>query len=287
MDPHTRVGSLVAHVVAGAFVPENLFDGKVAIVTGAGGGLGEAACRILVERGAKVVMVDLKGATELAAELGPSTIGVQADVSKEADVQHFIGLAFDKFGALNFLFSNAGIMDAYESFIHTTQEAMLRTFNVNLMGSFLTLKTACNKLVERGDTCFSAVCTSSIAAIRADISPIQYSVAKGGLVSFVRSAQDFMLSDPRMRGFRVNAICPGGIVSSMVMGVQERLISRGEVVRGYRYEKNPPADPGEIVNIVLFLLSPESKHICGQAVVCDGGQSNAMGMFVGKRSSRK
>jgi len=259
------------------------FDGKVAIVTGGGGGLGSATCRELVARGARVAIVDLKGSRELAEELGLNKcLAFEADVSNEDHVDKVISETIEKFGGLDCVFSNAGILRAHESFIETSTDSLLKTFKVNLMGSFLMVKMACRKLIalERED--LSVVCTSSIASIRADVAPIDYSISKAGLLALVRSAQDFMLSDPRMRRMRVNAILPGGIVTDMWTSMAQNFIDRKEYVEGFDSKKFNNAEPQNIAKIVLFLLSPESQHIRGQAIVCDGGWSNSLGMKIKK-----
>lgn len=165
-------------------------------------------------------------------------------------------------------------------------DSMLTSFKVNLMGSFLMVKTACRKLMALGRDELSVVCTSSIASIRADVAPIDYSISKAGLLALVRSVQDFMLCDPRMRQMRINAIVPGGVMTEMVMNVMRNLTEKREYIEGFDREKFNYAEPGAIAKIVLFLLSPESQHLKGQAIVCDGGLTNSLGLRLKKAKKR-
>lgn len=278
----------------GAAVPRSSrFTGKVVVVTGAAGGLGRAAAESFVEEGASVVMadLDLAGCEEAVQEIMEETkqigchgtaVAMKADVSNEADVKETVDFAVRTFGRLDVYFANAGIYPGWRPVQDSTLEGFERTMKVNLGGPFLAIKHASEAMKQNpeGDDGYPAggaiVCVSSIAAIRADISPVDYSASKGGVVSLVRAAQGFLVRDR----IRVNAIQPGGMATPLMFGMAEDLGKQGKEVLGYDFNSFPPADPKDTAKVVLFLSSDDSRTIMGQTITADGGMSNSVGLRV-------
>ena len=147
----------------------------------------------------------------------------------------------------------------------------MRTLQVNTLGPFLAIQAASEAMKQTGGGCI--IVTSSIASIRADLTPLQYAASKGALLSMVISANDRLLLD----NIRVNAVLPGGVMTDMVAGVAKDLDDQGLFLKGFDFKRYPHAEPEQIANVVCFLASDEASLIKGQAVVADGGMANSMG----------
>ena len=118
--------------------------------------------------------------------------------------------------------------------------------------------------------------TASIAAVRADLTPVAYAASKGAVLSLVIAANDRLTEDGD-KSVRVNAIVPGGVLTPVVMGVAQDLESQGLELKGYDMQKYPPIMPEDIANVVLFMLSDESSPIRGASIACDLGMTTSMG----------
>jgi len=123
------------------------------------------------------------------------------------------------------------------------------------------------------------VCTASIAALRADVTPLEYAASKGAVISMVRSSADRLLGT----GIRVNCVVPGGVVTSITTQVAMEMDARGQSLKGYDMEAFPPADPTAVAKVVRFLACEDSEFVNGQAIVADGGMSNSMGFRLVKK----
>jgi NAD(P)-dependent dehydrogenase (short-subunit alcohol dehydrogenase family) len=252
---------------------------KACVVTGGGGGIGAAACRKFLEEGAKgVVVVDInqEAAEEIAKDLNEEfgsnkAVACKADVSKPDDVQRTVQTCIARFGQIDVYFANAGILGKFVPIAEESAASFERTMQVNTLGPFLAIKHASIAMKKTGGG--SIILTSSIASIRADLTPLQYAASKGALLSLVISASDRLLLD----NVRVNAVLPGGVMTNMVMGVAKDLDDQGLEMKGFDMKRYPHAEPEQIANIVTFLASEESSAIKGQCIVADGGMSNSMG----------
>ncbi len=233
---------------------------------------------LFAEEGAKVVCADIDGnnakktADEINGNYPDTAIAVQCDVSKEADSKRLIAECLKKFGKLDCYFANAGVLGKFVPLEEETEESFIRTLAINTLGPFMAIKYA-SKAMKESSGGGSIVCTASIAAIRADLTPIQYAASKGAVISTVISANDRLLLD----NVRVNGILPGGVATPMVFGVQKNLDDLGLHLPGFDMQRWPPASPSDIANIVLFLCSDESSAIKGHCIVADGGMSLSMG----------
>jgi NAD(P)-dependent dehydrogenase (short-subunit alcohol dehydrogenase family) len=183
-------------------------EGKVAIITGAGSGIGRAAARLFASEGARLVLGDKTDAVhQTASEVvaaGGQAVALQIDAGVEADVVRLVATAKDVFGGLHVAFANAGISGGMTGIFDLTPEAWTEVLRVNLIGPWLMVKHAGKVMADAGHG-GSIICTASVAGIRSGAGGPAYSASKAGVINLAMvSAQQ--LSDT---GVRVNAICPG------------------------------------------------------------------------------
>ena len=267
--------------------------GLACVVTGAGSGIGLATALLFAHHGAcGVVCVDIDGdAAESVAEdindefVNTRAVAVRADVSSESDNERIVAICLEQFGSLDVYFANAGILGPHAADVGTSSVSSFeRHLRVNLLGPFLAIKNA-SVVMCKQEGGGSIVCTASIAAIRADVTPLGYSCSKAGVVALVRSAQDMLLG--QSGNVRVNAVMPGGVMTAMAGAVAQRVAASGLRVSGYDMKRFPPAQAEEIAQVVLFLASGDSSYVKGQTIVADGGLSNSMGMSLKKPGASK
>ena len=246
-------------------------EGKVCVITGAGGGMGREAALVFAAEGAKVCVADVDGeaAERTVAEAGDA-FAVQVDVSDGASVEAMYQAAADRFGGIDVLYNNAGISPADDaSILETDPEAWDRVLDVNAKGVYLCCKHGIPHLLERGGGSVINV-ASFVALVGAATSQIAYTASKGAVLSLSRElAVEFA-----RRGVRVNALCPGPVETLLLMRIF------GEDPAAYeRRRLHLPmgrlAQPREIVNAALFLASDESSYVNGSTFLVDGGLTAA------------
>ena len=247
-------------------------DGKVCVITGAGGGMGREAAIVFTGEGAKVCVADvnLEAAEETAAQCSGETLAVRANVAEEADVEAMITAAAERWGGLDVLYNNAGISpDDDASVLDTSVEAWDRVQAVNTRGVFLCCKHGIPHLLERGGGSVINV-ASFVAILGAATSQISYSASKGAVLSMSRElAVQFA-----RRGVRVNALCPGPVETPLLLNIfgdDPAALER----RRIHWPTGRLAKPREIVDAALFLASDESSYVNGATFVVDGGLTAA------------
>lgn len=239
-------------------------EGKVAVVTGAAGGLGMATALRLSAEGVTVVAVDLDGerARAAAEQLGGRSLGVGADVSTEDGVARYMAEAEEAFGGVDLHFLNAGIPGSVAGLADVSVEEWDQVMSVNLRGPFLGARAAFRQFLARG-TRGSIVVTASTAGLRGSSDLFAYSASKHGVVGLVHSAAVY--GGPI--GVRVNGVAPG-IVPTSILGEA----SKQDMVR--RAGTSPlrrPGTPEEIAGSVAFLFSDDAAYVTGTILSVDGG----------------
>jgi NAD(P)-dependent dehydrogenase (short-subunit alcohol dehydrogenase family) len=241
-------------------------EGKVAVVTGAAGGIGSATARRLSAEGCRVVVVDLdgQGARKVAAELPGESAWVQADVATDEGVEEYLGEATRSFGKIDLHHLNAGIPGPASGFPELDVAEFDRVMAVNVRGVFLGLCGAFRRYREQR-TAGSVVLTASIASLRGSADLIAYQTSKHAVLGLLRGAA--MYGGPL--GIRVNAVAPGIVPTDLFSAA-----GRADMVR--RAASSPLRRAGttdEIASVVAFLLSDESAYMAGEVVSVDGGSA--------------
>jgi NAD(P)-dependent dehydrogenase (short-subunit alcohol dehydrogenase family) len=249
-------------------------EGKVALITGAGSGIGLASALAVAREGARVVAVDVDArAGDAAAEqlrgAGAAAHFVRADVSQSADCARMVAEAERVFGALHVLFNNAGIMlPADDDAVSTDEATWDLTMNVNLKGVFLGCKHGIPALRRAGGG--SVINTASFVALVGAATPqLAYTASKGGVLALSR---ELAVIHAREK-IRVNALCPGPLRTELLMKFLDT-----EAKRQRRLVHIPLGRFGEareIAEAVVFLASDESSFVTGASFVVDGGLTAA------------
>lgn len=254
-------------------------EGKVALVTGGGSGIGRAAALLLAQEGAKVGVLGRDGGDEkqVAAQIqqaGGQAMDVTADISDAGLMQRAIQQIVDRWGRLDIVFANAGINGVWASIEQLTPEDWDTTLNINLRGTFLTIKYAVPHLKKQGG---SIIVTSSVNGTRmfSNTGATAYATSKAGQVALTKMLA-LELADERVR---VNVICPGWIETNISENTEK--LSRAEHLRppveypegAVPLSRGGPGTPEQVADLVLFLASDESSHITGTEIWIDGGQS--------------
>ena len=229
---------------------------KVAIITGAGSGIGKATSELFRAEGATVIGADLKGAD------------VECDAGDEAAVKALVERVVADHGRLDIFFANAGVSGGFDGLFDQDATAWADILRINLIGPFLAIKYAAPVMKISGGG--SIICTASVAGLRAGAGGPAYSASKAGVINLVKVAATQMVG----ANIRVNAICPGLIETGMTGPIFDRAREKGQEDRiGHLNPLKRGGQPIEIANAALFLASDESSYVNGQAITVDGGLS--------------
>ena len=246
-------------------------DGKVAVITGAGGGMGREAALVFAAEGARVCVadVDAEAAERTAADAGDA-FALQVDVADPASVERMMRETAERFGGIDVLYNNAGISPADDAgILETEPDAWDRVQAVNARGVFLCCKHGIPHLLERGGGSVINV-ASFVALLGAATSQISYTASKGAVLAMTRElAVQFA-----RQGVRCNALCPGPVETPLLLniyGSDPAALER----RRIHWPTGRLAKPREIVNAALFLASDESSYVNGAIFTVDGGLTAA------------
>lgn len=246
-------------------------EGRVALVTGGGSGIGAATARRLAAEGAAVVVTGRRAEPleRLAAETGG--LAVAGDATQPDDVRRAVSAAVERFGGLDAVVANAGGTGTPAA-ADTDDDSWRAALDSNLTSAFLAARESLPALLERGGG--SIVIVASEAALVAPPGLVGYVAAKTALLGLMRS----LAVDYGPRGVRANAVCPGWVRTPMADAEMDRLAGARGLTREQAYELacsrlplGRPAEPDEIAAVCLFLVSPESSFLTGAVLPVDGG----------------
>jgi NAD(P)-dependent dehydrogenase (short-subunit alcohol dehydrogenase family) len=240
--------------------------GKVAVITGAGSGIGKEMALLFAREGAKVVCADRSGMeAQTAAAIGEAALAVRVDVAISADVQNMISAAEERFGRVDVLCNNAGFGGQMMPLHEQSEEAYDAVHAVNLKGVFLGMKYGIAAMLRSGGG--AIVNTASAVALVGWKGHSIYGAAKAGVVQLTRCAA----LDYAQQGIRINAICPGMVWTGLVKASAQHPLPPPDARVPFDVPMNRWGLPAELAAVALFLASDEASYITGVALPVDGG----------------
>ncbi len=251
------------------------FEGKVALITGAASprGLGRAIANTIAKEGGDIVVVDLnkehieQAAAEIAKEFGVKTLGVSANVTKPEDCDAAVAAVKEKFGKLDFLVNNAGVLKD-NLFIRMSEQEYDFVMDVNAKGVFLMTKSASKLLLKAPSG--RIVNISSLSGLSGQPGQANYSASKAAVIALTKvAAREFS-----GRGVLVNAVCPGYVQTDMTASLSEEV--QKKLTDPMFIPLKRPGTQQEIANTVEFFLSDKSSYITGTFLRVDGGAGIGM-----------
>ena len=251
-------------------------EGRVAVVTAGGAGIGAATVRRFAKEGAAVVIADLSGTraqavTDEVKAAGGRAVCIKMDASDPEAIQATIKLALDNFGRLDVMFNNAGMAEV--ALVHdTTLESWNRVMAVTLTSTFLGIKYAVPIMRRQGGG--AIVNTASISGTRGDYGMASYNAAKAGVINLTRAAA---LENAKHK-IRINCVCPGGINTRVAQVLGGDRADEFRRTMGAMHPVGRMGEPEEIASTVTFLASDEASFITGAQFVVDGGVTAHTGM---------
>jgi len=250
------------------------FTGQVAIVTGAGGGIGRAVSLTLADRGAKVLAVDLsetsgRETAELIAARGGSSLFARADVSEEADVEAYVDAARAAWGRIDVFMNNAAWQGVIAPIVDYPVELFDKVMNINVRGVFLGMKHVLPAMIAQRKG--AVVNTASLGAYVGTRNLGPYTASKHAVLGLTKSAA----LEVARKGIRVNAVCPGPVDTPMLREIElGQSPDDAENLRQKRAASIPDgryAEPREVANLMVYLASDLASHITGQGIQINGG----------------
>jgi NAD(P)-dependent dehydrogenase (short-subunit alcohol dehydrogenase family) len=246
-----------------------ILDKKVALITGAGSGIGQATAKVFAREGARLVLADVveaggQATLRMVKDSGAEAIFIKTDVSKSAEVEAAVAKAVETFGCLDCAFNNAGIGGAGKLTHEYSEQEWDRVIAINLTGVWLCMKAELTQMLKQGSG--AIVNTSSIMGLTGAIRVPAYTAAKHGVAGLTKAAA---LEYGRL-GIRINAVCPAPIYTPMLMSAFEK---RPDMEQ--RYARSEPmkrlGQPEEVGEAVAWLCSDRASYITGLPMPVDGG----------------
>ena len=256
--------------------------GKVALITGAGSGIGRATAELIAREGVRAALVSRSGdelrVVERAIEpVGGEALVIPADVSVPEEIEAAVSQTADRWGRLDLLFANAGINGTWAPIEKITPKEWNRVMNINLTGAYLTIHYAVPHLRKQGG---SIVVTSSVNGTRmfSNVGASAYATTKAGQVALAKMLALELGPD----GIRVNVICPGWITTDIEESTDKSKLQGEPKLAEYPQGSVPltkggPGTPQQVAELVKFLFSDASSHISGSEIWIDGAQSLLQG----------
>lgn len=246
-------------------------DGKVAIITGAAGGIGIATAKLFIDEGANVALVDVseEALSEAVESLGTgkNIVTITADVTKEEDVKNYVEKTKEAFGQVDILFNNAGVTGVLTDMVDIELEDFENVMGINAKGVFLGLKHVLPLMIEQGSG--SVINTSSVDGLRGSPGLSPYAASKHAVVGLTKSAA-LEVAD---KGVRVNSIHPSPVDTAMMENIEssteDSTAAKQEYIDAIPLARYAEAE--DIAKLVLFLASDDSEFITGSQYRIDGG----------------
>jgi len=246
---------------------------KVAVITGAGSGIGLATARLFVEEGARVVAADWhqEAVDAAVAAIGGGIVGIRANVAEEAECVAMVDRAVAEFGRIDILVNNAGVMDLFQSVADVDNATWRRCLSVNLDGPMFAMRRAVPLMLKQGGG--AIVNIASVAGLGGGSAGAAYTTSKHALIGLTRSTA-FQYAK---LGLRCNAIAAGGVTTNIMQSVDQSHLDQAALARIQAYHAVNPGmlEPLDIANAVLFLASDAARHLNGAVLPIDMGWTSA------------
>lgn len=251
-------------------------QGKIAVITGAGSGMGLAMATRFAAEGAAVIAGDWNGerlnqAVGSIQERGGTIVGSQGNIADRGVAEGLIDLAISTHGRIDVLVNNAGVMDYMQGVGELSDDVWRRVLSINLEGPLFTMRRAVPRMISQGGG--SIINVASTAAIEGGAAGAAYTTSKHALVGLTRNTA-WMYAK---QGIRCNAICPGGTRTNIAESMPQERLDPGGAARAGAYAALMPAllEPDDIAALALFLASDESRYINGAIIPADAGWTAA------------
>lgn len=246
--------------------------GKVAVITGAGSGIGRATAELMAAQGAKVLGGDLNtealdAVAATVKQAGGEMSGLKTNIAVKADTEALITEAVNRYGKIDILVNNAGIMDYSHGIATVPDDVWERVFAVNVTGMMYATRKAVSLMLDAGGG--TVINIASTAALNGASAGAAYTASKHAVLGLTRSTA----WQYAQHGIRCNAVCPGGTATNIAVDRERWDKDGAERNRGYYSLMPMVMDAADIANAVLYLASDEAKKINGAIIAADGGWS--------------